>query len=321
MWAGARSRCHHTFAECPSGRGPASRRYAGRAGHACFRVRAPGARFVRPHVCRPNRKRCARDHGNRRRTLLRVLLHLRLTMPSDLTGEVRALIEGNDCTTNIVVQPGVSVVPDGDLIECDVAREAGNELLENLAGLGLGERGGIIVTTPTGTPFDEARRLEELAPGDPDDVVIWASVQSEAEADEPAHRLLPRLPGARGHPRRHRGHHRLLDPGRRRHGRGAGVRGDRGGMRGSGLRPARPRRGGGPAGGLRVRLRHRGGHRARRPRARGRADHQRDGHPAAPPDRIHLASRTLVVRGRRWWPEWPGCSPCPRRRRRPWSAS
>ncbi len=111
-----------------------------------------------------------------------MLLHLRLTMPSDLTAEVRALIEGNDRTTNIVVQPGASVVPHGDLIECDVAREAGNDLLDNLAGLGLGERGGIIVTTPTDAPFDEARRLEELAPGDPDDVVIWASVQNEAEA-------------------------------------------------------------------------------------------------------------------------------------------
>jgi uncharacterized hydrophobic protein (TIGR00271 family) len=38
------------------------------------------------------------------------------------------------------------------------------------------------VTTPTGTPFDAARRLEAAAPGHPDDAVIWEAVVAEAEA-------------------------------------------------------------------------------------------------------------------------------------------
>jgi uncharacterized hydrophobic protein (TIGR00271 family) len=45
----------------------------------------------------------------------------------------------------------------------------------------LDERGGILISTPTGTPFAEAARLEAAAPGHPDDAVIWEQVEAEAE--------------------------------------------------------------------------------------------------------------------------------------------
>ena len=47
---------------------------------------------------------------------------------------------------------------------------------------GVGERGGIVLTTPTGTPFAAAERLEAAAPGHPDDAVIWESVEEVATA-------------------------------------------------------------------------------------------------------------------------------------------
>lgn len=112
-----------------------------------------------------------------------MLIHVRLTVPADLCDPVRDLLLDHACTTNVTVQSGVLVKPGGgDLIECDVAREQAGELLRALDRIGLDERGGIVIVTPTGTPFAEARRLERVAPGHPDDAVIWDSVEAQAES-------------------------------------------------------------------------------------------------------------------------------------------
>jgi uncharacterized hydrophobic protein (TIGR00271 family) len=111
-----------------------------------------------------------------------VLIHLRLTVPDDLTDRVRELLVDHDCTTNVVIQPGVVSKPPGDLVECDVAREQAGALLRTLNAMELDDRGAILIETPTGTPFAEAERLEARAPGHPDDAVIWEAVEGQAEA-------------------------------------------------------------------------------------------------------------------------------------------
>jgi uncharacterized hydrophobic protein (TIGR00271 family) len=111
-----------------------------------------------------------------------VLAHFRLTVPADLTDAVRDLLVDDECTTNVTVQPGAVVDPRGDLIEADVAREQAGSMLTELHRMGLGQRGGIVITTPTGTPFVRAQELEAAAPGHPDDAVIWESVEAQAEA-------------------------------------------------------------------------------------------------------------------------------------------
>lgn len=92
------------------------------------------------------------------------------------------MLDEHGCTTNLVIHEGISVDPAGDLIECDVAREQADDLLEQLTDAGLSEHGGILVIDPAGTPFKRAYELERTAPGDPDDAVIWESVQATAEA-------------------------------------------------------------------------------------------------------------------------------------------
>jgi uncharacterized hydrophobic protein (TIGR00271 family) len=111
-----------------------------------------------------------------------VLVHFRLTVPAELSDPVRTMLLDHPCTTNVTVAVGACLQPEGDLVECDVAREQAGDLLGDLADLGLEESGGIVITTPTGTPFAAARRLEAAAPGHPDDAVIWESVQAQAEA-------------------------------------------------------------------------------------------------------------------------------------------
>jgi uncharacterized hydrophobic protein (TIGR00271 family) len=111
-----------------------------------------------------------------------VLTHLRLTVPADLTERVQRLLLDHECTTNVTLQTGVVLQPEGDLVECDVAREQAEQVLRALDDLGLDEQGGILVESPTGTPFAAARRLEAAAPGHPDDAVIWEAVESQAYA-------------------------------------------------------------------------------------------------------------------------------------------
>jgi len=111
-----------------------------------------------------------------------MLVHLRLNVPTDLSDEVRDLLMDHDHVTNVVVISGVSLDPVGDVVTCDVARETASILLDLLEDIGLPERGGVVVIAPASTPFAAAKRLEQLAPGDPDDAVIWNAVVASAEA-------------------------------------------------------------------------------------------------------------------------------------------
>ena len=112
----------------------------------------------------------------------RVLVHLRLTVPESLTEESLAVLRERGCTTNLTLQRGACLDPAGDLVEADVAREEFNVVLEGLHRIGVGHEGGIVVTTPTATPFETAEHIERRAPGDPEDAVIWDSVRAKATA-------------------------------------------------------------------------------------------------------------------------------------------
>lgn len=109
-----------------------------------------------------------------------MLVHFRLTVPTDLSERVQRDLLGRESTTNITVQAGACLEPAGDLVECDVAREGAGALLTSLEELGLDVRGGIVVVQPMGTPFAGADRIEALAPGHPDDAVIWEAVEAHA---------------------------------------------------------------------------------------------------------------------------------------------
>lgn len=111
-----------------------------------------------------------------------MLVHFRLTVPTSLTDRVRQQLVVCDWATNVTLEPGVVIDPPGDLVECDVAREKVGSVLADLRALGLDEVGGIVLTEPVGTPFDAAERLEALAPGHPDDAVIWEAVEAQAES-------------------------------------------------------------------------------------------------------------------------------------------
>ncbi|MFI7411128.1 DUF389 domain-containing protein [Streptomyces sp. NPDC049627] len=101
------------------------------------------------------------------------MLHLRLITPADKTDDVVRLIEKTVGTTHLAVLPGAARNPVGDLVLCDVAREAGDELLTGLQRLGLDELGSIAVETIDLSLSKRADKAEAEAPGEGADAVLW----------------------------------------------------------------------------------------------------------------------------------------------------
>ncbi|MFJ4901778.1 MULTISPECIES: DUF389 domain-containing protein [unclassified Streptomyces] len=111
------------------------------------------------------------------------MLHLRLIVPAGRTDEVTDLLERTVGTAHLVVLPGVARDPVGDVVLCDVAREAGDELIGALRELGVDEHGSITVENMDLTLSARADRAEEEAPGEGADAVLWEEL-TEATHEE-----------------------------------------------------------------------------------------------------------------------------------------
>ncbi|MFD5323852.1 TIGR00341 family protein [Streptomyces sp. NPDC127092] len=111
------------------------------------------------------------------------MLHLRLIVPPDRTDEAVRLIERTVGTTHLVVLPGAARDPAGDLVLCDVAREAGDELLHGIRELKIDQDGSIAVENIDFSLSKRAEAAEEEAPGEAADAVIWEQL-TEATHEE-----------------------------------------------------------------------------------------------------------------------------------------
>ncbi|MGM9467348.1 DUF389 domain-containing protein [Streptomyces murinus] len=111
------------------------------------------------------------------------MLHLRLITPAEQTDEVVRLIENTVGTTHLAVIPGAAREPAGDLVMCDVAREAGDTLIAGLRRLGLDDTGSIAMENIDLSLSRRADKAEEDAPGEGADAVLWEGL-TEATHEE-----------------------------------------------------------------------------------------------------------------------------------------
>ncbi|MFD4573857.1 DUF389 domain-containing protein [Streptomyces sp. NPDC058417] len=111
------------------------------------------------------------------------MLHLRLITPAERTDAAVRLIENTVGTTHLVVLPGAARDPAGDVVTCDVAREAADGLLRGLRAQGLEESGAITLEDIDLTLSTRADRAEKDAPGEGVDAVLWAQL-SKATHEE-----------------------------------------------------------------------------------------------------------------------------------------
>lgn len=104
------------------------------------------------------------------------MLHLRLIVPADRTDEVLQLLETTVGTTHLVVLSGAARDPQGDVVLCDVAREAGDGLLARLRAMHLDRTGSIAIENIDLSLSRRADRAEDEAPGEGADAVLWESL-------------------------------------------------------------------------------------------------------------------------------------------------
>jgi uncharacterized hydrophobic protein (TIGR00271 family) len=108
------------------------------------------------------------------------MLHLRIVVPPDLTAQALSVLEQSPAVCNIVVLRGAAMRPAGDVLMCDVAREAASIVLSDLRELGVDERGSISVEQVDITLSRAAEAAIRAAPGDPANAVVWEEVEELA---------------------------------------------------------------------------------------------------------------------------------------------
>jgi uncharacterized hydrophobic protein (TIGR00271 family) len=111
------------------------------------------------------------------------VMHLRLIVPSDRSDRVVNTLVGDPRVTSVVRLPGAAQRPAGDVIECDVTREATSDILDFLKEQGLYDDGSVAVAQVEASPSRNARATEKAAPGAPDDAVIWDAVVDQAYSE------------------------------------------------------------------------------------------------------------------------------------------
>ncbi|MGW0466908.1 DUF389 domain-containing protein [Streptomyces sp. NPDC003027] len=111
------------------------------------------------------------------------MLHLRMIIPADRTDAVLELIDRTVGTTHLAVFTGAARDPAGDIVLCDVAREAGDGLLNGLRDLGIDKDGSIAVDHIDLSLSSRADDAEKEAPGEGADAVVWEQL-TEATHEE-----------------------------------------------------------------------------------------------------------------------------------------
>ena len=107
-------------------------------------------------------------------------MHLRLIVPPDRSERVLDKLVADPRVTSVVRLAGAAHRPEGDMIECDVTREATSDILTFLKHEGLYDDGAVAVSAVDAAPSRNARETEKAAPGAPDDAVIWDAVVDQA---------------------------------------------------------------------------------------------------------------------------------------------
>jgi uncharacterized hydrophobic protein (TIGR00271 family) len=105
------------------------------------------------------------------------MVHLRIVAPESCSAAVQRMLDEDPTVLNVVVLPGVTRKPQGDLITCDVPREAASLLIADLRKTNVIQDGSIAVEKLDVLLSSAAEAAERAAPGDPQDAVVWEEVE------------------------------------------------------------------------------------------------------------------------------------------------
>lgn len=108
------------------------------------------------------------------------MLHFRLVVPSHQCDDLLEELGQDPAVTNLVVLRGAAVEPPGDVVFCDVAREAASRLLDRFRELRIDDAGSVSVQAIESTFSRSAREAEAAVPGFAVDAVVWQEIDQYA---------------------------------------------------------------------------------------------------------------------------------------------
>jgi uncharacterized hydrophobic protein (TIGR00271 family) len=103
-----------------------------------------------------------------------------LIVPGPLADRVLGRLRAAGGVAHLAHHPDASLAPPGDVISCDVAREATNEIVEWLQELGIHRAGAISIEPLETVVSDAAAEAERAAPGHGIDALVWEEVEAYA---------------------------------------------------------------------------------------------------------------------------------------------
>ncbi len=111
------------------------------------------------------------------------MLHLRISAPSELTPEVVRVLTDDPAVSGLSLIPKASLRPAGDLVLADVAREAANDVVDQLRRLGVHREGSIHIEPVRTWLSQQGLDSERQSPGSSADTVVWAEVAQRSYED------------------------------------------------------------------------------------------------------------------------------------------
>ena len=106
------------------------------------------------------------------------MLHLCVTVPPAQVTAVVDRLEATIGVAHLAHLVGASLRPPGDVVLCDVAREAADDVIEWLQEQGIDRDGAITLTVLDTVVSDAAERAEDAAPGHGTDALVWDELEA-----------------------------------------------------------------------------------------------------------------------------------------------
>jgi uncharacterized hydrophobic protein (TIGR00271 family) len=99
--------------------------------------------------------------------------------PKDRTDAALEVLRAEPGVAHLIVLPGAALDPVGDVLLCDVVREAASQVLEALCDLGIDTDGAIAVDNVDVALSASAQRAADAAPGLGVDAVVWEEIEEK----------------------------------------------------------------------------------------------------------------------------------------------
>lgn len=111
------------------------------------------------------------------------MIHLRLTVPGQIDQGIVDLLCADQRVFNVVVLREAMVSPVGDMLLCDIAREAASDVVARLREMGIGDDAGLALQDIEAISSQAADAADRAAPGSPEDGIVWDMVVAQARSD------------------------------------------------------------------------------------------------------------------------------------------